>query len=166
MASPKVAQLVPGARAPDFMLHHTPSQTLSLRRFTGQPVILVFYPMAFEPVTEEQLTLYQKYLPDFERFRAQIVGVAAEHVWCNQAFARAAGIDFPLLSDSPPRGRVCRQYGVYREPEELSARALFVVDRDGIVRFAEAYPDLVNPGVDGLLTALEGMDGYARQTTQ
>jgi alkyl hydroperoxide reductase subunit AhpC len=57
----------------------------------------------------------------------------------------------------PPRWAISRAYGVYREQEETTARALFVVDREGIIRFSAVYPDLLNPGVDDLLRVLEAM---------
>jgi peroxiredoxin len=149
--------LPPGAVAPDFTLNRTPDLTLSLHGLAGHPVILAFYPAAGEPVSREQLALYQEYLPQFERLDARLLGISADFVWCNEAFAQEARITFPLLSDMPPRGQVSSSYGVYREPEELTARALFVVDRSGIVRFGEVYPELLNPGVNDLFTVLESL---------
>lgn len=157
----QVTPLAVGTPALDFTLRHTPTLSLSLHRFTGRPTVLVFYPMAFEPVSAEQVCLFQAYLPDFGRLDTQLLGISAEHVWCNQAFAQQAGVEFPLLSDTPPSGRISRLYGVYREQVETSARALFVIDRGGIVRFGKAYPDLINPGVDEVLTVLEHMRGKA-----
>ena len=146
-------------QAPDFTLHQTRRHTLPLHRFSGRPLILVFYPTAFEPVSREQLTLYQEFLPQFEEVDAQLIGIAADHAWCQEAFAEENGVRFPLLSDMSPRGAVSQLYGVYREQEEMTGRALFVVDRSGIIRFSQAYPDPLNPGVDDLLTVLEGMAG-------
>ena len=149
--------LPPGTVAPDFTLHQTPRLTLSLRRLAGHPIILAFIPSAFDAVSREQLTLYQAFLPQFERLGAHLLGVSADHAWCHAAFVQAAGVHFPLLADMPPRGAVSRRYGVYREREELTGRALFVVDRGGVIRFSQAYPDLLNPGVDDLLTVLGTM---------
>ncbi|HEX6509327.1 MAG TPA: redoxin domain-containing protein [Chloroflexota bacterium] len=149
--------LPPGTIAPDFTLHETPWRTLSLHRLAGQLTVLTFFPTAFEPVSREQLPLYQDFLPKFEEFSAQLVGISADHAWCHAAFAEDAGIRFPLLSDMPPQGTVSRLYGVYREQEERTGRALFVIDRGGIIRFSRSYPDLLNPGVDDPLTVLEGM---------
>jgi peroxiredoxin len=128
---------------------------VSLHRFAGYPTILVFYPVAFEPVSREQLTLYQEYMAQFEDFDAQLLGISADHAWCHEAFAQETGVRFPLLADVPPRGAVSQLYGVYREQQEVSARALLVIDREGVIRFSEVYPDLLNPGVDDLLTELE-----------
>ncbi|HET9110084.1 MAG TPA: redoxin domain-containing protein [Ktedonobacterales bacterium] len=151
----RLAPLLAGTIAPDFTLSYTPSARLSLHNLRGQRIVLVFYPFDWEPVTREQLTLYQTYASEFARTGACLLGVSIDHVWCHEAFARAAEIRFPLLSDFQPRGAVARLYGVYRARQGHSARALFVVDRAGIVRLSQVYADNLNPGVDGILSALE-----------
>jgi peroxiredoxin len=152
--------LVAGTPAPDFRLRQTPWLTLSLHRLTGHPIILVFFPTAFEPVSREQLMLYQEYLPQVEELHGQLLGISADHAWCHEAFSRGAGITFPLLADTPPRGRVSQLYGVYRESDHATARALFVIDPSGVIRFGKVYPELLNPGVDDLLTVLEALDAH------
>ncbi|MBV9278726.1 MAG: redoxin domain-containing protein [Chloroflexi bacterium] len=144
-----------GTVAPAFTLHQTRWMILSLRRLAGRPTILVFYPTPFEPVSCEQLTLFQEFLPQVEVLGGQLVGISADHTWCHEAFAREAGVSFPLLSDMHPRGAVSRLYGVYREDKEVTGRALFVIDGGGFIRFSQAYPDLLNPGVNDVLTVLE-----------
>ncbi len=149
--------LRPGAPAPDFTLRRTPWQTLSLHRLAGQPIILAFFPSAFEPVSREQLTLYQEYLPQFEALHGQLLGISADYMWCLAALCREAGLTFPLLTDTPPIGGVSQLYGVYRRPDDVTGRALFVIDAAGIIRFSEVYPDLLNPGVDDVFTVLESL---------
>jgi peroxiredoxin len=85
-------------------------------------------------------------------------------VWCHAAFARARNLHFPVLADFEPKGAVSRRYGAYREREGVSERALFVIDAEGIIRWSELSPPEVNPGADGILTALEslGAAGAAR----
>src|SRR5579872_1067003 len=139
--------------------HNRTSLSLPLHAFRGRPVVLTFFPAAFEPVSREQLTLYQEYLPQIEALDAQTLGISVDHTWCHEAFAREAGIHFPRLADYSPAGAVCRLYGVYREREETAGRALFVIDQQGIIRFSQSYPDLINPGVDDVLTTLEGLNG-------
>jgi peroxiredoxin len=146
-----------GTAAPDFRLRHTPWLTLALHRFAGHAVILVFFPTAFEPVSREQLMLYQEYLPQFEELHAQTLGISADYACCHEAFSREAGITFPLLADTPPRGRVSQLYGVYRESEDATGRALFVIDSSGIICFGKVYPELLNPGVGDVLTVLESL---------
>ena len=144
-----------GTRAPDFALPRSPHASVSLGDFRGRRVVLAFYPADWEPVSHEQLALYEEYAPTFRDLRAEVVGISTDGVWSHAAFAREAGLRFPLLADSRPKGAVARAYGVYLEREDTTNRALFVVDERGTVRWSRAYPRLVNPGVDGVLRALE-----------
>jgi peroxiredoxin len=130
---------------------------LSLHPPAANPTVLIFFPAAFEPVSQEELALYQEFLPEFDALHAKLLGISADHSWCHEAFALEAGISFPLLSDTSPWGRVSELYGVYQDREETTARSLFVVDAGGIIRFSEVYPDLLNPGVGDVLTVLEGL---------
>jgi peroxiredoxin len=151
-------QLMPlpaGTVAPDFTLQHTFHTHLSLASLCDNPVILVFYPSDWEPVSREQLTLYQEYAGEFARYGASLIGISVDQTWSHAAFAADARLGFPLLADFQPRGAVARMYGVYRPREGVSARALFVLDRRGIIRFGQVYPDQLDPGVDGILTTLE-----------
>ena len=102
-----------------------------------------------------ELVLYQKFAPEFDRLGARLLGISVDSVYCHVAFARDARLHFPLLADFHPRGRVARRFGIYRDKQGMSARALFVLDRGGKIRFSRAYPDLLNPGVDEALAALE-----------
>jgi len=152
-----IVPVPPGTGAPDFTLRDGRGVSILLPSLRGHPVVLAFYPFDWEPVSREQLTLYQDYLVEVARFSACLLGISIDHPWSHEAFARDARIRFPLLSDFLPRGAVSRLYGVYEEREEVSARALFVIDRQGIIRFSQAYPRPLNPGVDDLLTTLEAM---------
>lgn len=152
-----IAPLAPGTVAPDFTLPQTPQARLALRGLRGQPVVLAFYPMDWEPVSAEQLALYRDYSADFDRFGARLLGLSIDHAHSHAAFARATRLRFPLLADFQPRGAVARAYGVYCEGGGTSARALFVLDRRGLIRLSRAYPDPENPGVDELLTTLEAL---------
>jgi alkyl hydroperoxide reductase subunit AhpC len=64
---------------------------------------------------------------------------------------------FPLLADVEPKGDVARRFGVYRESDGTSERALFVIDGDGVVRWSHVSPVGVNPGADGILRALDAL---------
>ncbi len=92
-----------GTRAPDFTLHSTPDQTVSLRDSRGCPVILAFYLADWSPVCSEQLELYNKALPEFQRFRAQLLAISVDSVRCHRAFGQARRLRFPLLADFDPR---------------------------------------------------------------
>lgn len=150
--------LAPGSPAPDFALHSTPDQLVSLSSFRGRPVILAFYPADWSPVCGDQMTLYNEILPEFSQYNAQMLGISVDGTWCHTAFGRDRKLRFPLLSDFEPKGAVARSYGAYREAEGTSERALFVIDGDGIVRWSYISPVGVNPGADGILRALEALD--------
>jgi len=157
MAPAPGTPLAPGNAAPDFTLPTTPERTVSLREFRGRPVVLVFYPADWSPVCGDQVALYNEILPEFERHGAQILGVSVDGVWCHKAFTEDRKLRFPLLADFEPKGAVARRYGVYREGEGVTERALFVIDHDGIIRWSYVSPIGVNPGADGILQALEAL---------
>ncbi len=116
-----------------------------------------FYPLDWEPLSRDQLALVQKFADEFARHGARVFSISVDSIFCHAAFARESQLHFPLLADFQPRGAVARQYGVYRDGQGVSARALFVLDRQGRIRFSRAYPDFFNPGVDDLLTTLEAL---------
>ena len=93
------AALAAGTPAPDFTLHTTPDQSVSLHEFRGQPVILAFYPADWSPVCGDQMTLYNELISEFRRFNAALIGISVDGVWCHLAFARDRKLKFPLLAD-------------------------------------------------------------------
>jgi peroxiredoxin len=118
-------------------------------------VVLAFYPADWSPVCGDQMALYNEIMPEFHRFNAEVLGISVDGVWCHAAFAHDRKLHFPLLADFEPKGAVARQYGAYRDADGTSERALFVIDKDGVIRWSYVSPIAVNPGADGLLDALE-----------
>jgi peroxiredoxin len=147
--------LGPNTPAPDFKLHSTPDQLVSLSDFRGQPVILAFYPADWSPVCGDQMALYNEVLPEFHKHKAAIVGISVDGAWCHDAFAQNRKLHFPLLADFEPKGAVARKYGAYRDQEGVCERALFVIDPKGTIAWSYLSPVGVNPGADGILEALE-----------
>jgi peroxiredoxin len=133
------APLAPGTPAPDFTL----------------PIILFFYPADWSPVCGDQAVLYNELNPIFQSYNAQVLGISVDGIWSHKAFTDHNNLQFPLLSDFEPKGAVARMYGVYRDEGGTSERALFVIDSEGIIRWSYVSPVSVNPGADGILTALE-----------
>jgi alkyl hydroperoxide reductase subunit AhpC len=125
-------------------------------------LILVFHLADWEPVSRQQLMLYQDYQAEFDRLGAALLAISADQTWCHEAFARDAGIRYPLLSDAHPQEAVSRAFGVCSEQQVSSCRALFVIDTQGVIRWSETYPAAINPGVGGILAALESMDAGPR----
>jgi peroxiredoxin len=149
--------LAAGTPAPDFSLRATPDQLVSLSDFRGRPVILAFYPADWSPVCGDQMALYNEILTEFQRFDAELIGISVDGPWCHIAFSHDRRLRFPLLSDFEPKGGVARRFGVYREPDGTTERALFVIDAAGVIRWTHVSPIGVNPGADGILHALESL---------
>src|SRR6184192_4469803 len=147
--------LGPGKLAPNFSLNSTPDQKVSLNDFRGQPVILAFYPADWSPVCTDQLSLYAMVMPEFKKFNAELIAISVDNIWSHLAFAKDRKLNFPVLADFEPKGEVSRKYGAFKEKIGESARALFVIDGEGIVRWSHLSPDGVNPGAEGILSALD-----------
>jgi peroxiredoxin len=147
--------LPPGTPAPDFSLRSTPDQNLRLSEFRGKPVVLAFYPADWSPVCGDQMALYNELLSEFQALDAEIVGLSVDSAWCHAAFSRDRKLHFPLLADFEPKGEIARLYGVYRESDGTSERALFVIDAQGTVHWSYVSPVGVNPGAAGIISALE-----------
>lgn len=149
--------LPPKTPAPDFTLRVTADQTLSLNELKGKPIILAFYPADWSPVCGDEVSLLNAVLPEFRKHGAELLGISVDGVWCHDAFAAHQKLHFPLLSDFEPKGRVAKLYGAYREKEGYCERALFVVDKHGIISWNYLSPVAENPGADGILDALEAL---------
>jgi peroxiredoxin len=149
--------LPPGTPAPDFTLSATPDQRLSLDELRGRLVVLAFYPADWSPVCGDQMALYNELRSEFHRLGAELLGISVDGVWCHAAFRESRHLHFSLLSDFEPKGAVARNYGVFRELDGTTERALFVIDRDGIIRWSYVSPVGVNPGAEGILDALESL---------
>ena len=150
-----------GEQAPDFELVAADGTPTALRDLRGAPVVLAFYPADWSPVCSDQMALYNEVLSDFERLGARILGISVDGRWCHRAFVEQRNLRFPLLADFEPKGAVARRYGVYREPDGTTERALVVIDADGVIRWHYISPIDVNPGADGILEALEGLAAEA-----
>ena len=151
-----------GEEAPDFTL---PSQagaaagdaeeTFTLSALRGKNVILAFYPADWSAVRGDQLTLYNELLPMFEKQHATLLGISVDGVFCHGAFREARGYKMTLLSDFEPKGEVSKKYGVYREGDGFSERALFVIDGGGVIRYSYVSPIGINPGAKEILQTLK-----------
>src|SRR5271154_3196461 len=150
--------LAAGVSAPDFALKRTPDQLVRLSEFRGRPVVLAFYPADWSPVCGDQIALYNEMFSEFQGLDAEILGISVDGPWCHAAFSRERKLRFPLLSDFEPKGKVARLYGVYRESDGTSERALFVINAKGVIHWSYVSPVGENPGADGILAALEQLE--------
>jgi peroxiredoxin len=152
-----------GRAAPQFALRSTPDQQVCLQDFAGRNLIVAFYPADWSPVCGDQLALYNELLDEFRRYSADLIGISVDGIWCHLAYSQHRKLRFPLLSDFEPKGRVAQTYGAYRSKDGVCERALFVIDAKGFIRWSYVAPLGVNPGADGILSALESLN--VRKTT-
>jgi peroxiredoxin len=145
----------PGSPAPDFSLPDQDGNRVSLSDFSGQTVVLAFYPADFSPVCTDQLSVYQEVLPELEEQGAKLVGISVDGAFCHKAFQQHQGISIPLLADFHPKGEVAKAYGVFSEDHGVAGRALVMVDPQGVVRWSYLSPPLEIPGANLIFDALE-----------
>lgn len=146
-----------GTKAPHFSLKVTPDQKVSLSDFKGQPVVLIFYPADFSPVCTDETAVFNKVLPEFNKYNAQVLGISVDNVWSHLSFAKERNLHFPLLSDFHPKGEICKSYNAYREEEGESERALYLIDKEGNIAWGYISPVGVNPGTEQVLQALKDL---------
>lgn len=145
-----------GSKAPDFSLPDSNGKMVRLSDFRGRNVVLVFYPLDWSPACSDQLSLYQSELSEFERLNAQLLCVSVDSLYSHGAWAAVRGLSFPLLADFHPKGQVARLYGVMRDSDGFSERALYVIDADGYIRFSHISPQLSHiPYIYQLMEQLE-----------
>lgn len=155
--------LQPNAPAPDFTLPDTDGKPVSLSDFRGKHVVLAFYPADWSSVCTSQLSLYQETLDDIRGRSAEVIGISVDGRWSHKAWAEQHRITFPLLSDQWPHGAVAERYGVLRPKEGVSERALFFIDKDGIIRetWVGEHPG-ISPSLNIVFDALSSLEQARR----
>ena len=122
-----------GDTAPGFTLPGTGDRSYSLSEYAGQPVVLVFYPGDDTPVCTKQLNSYNSEFEQFEALDAQVLGISAQGLESHEKFSGKHGFRFPLLADTDKQ--VAGLYGTLG-PIGFPRRSVFVIDGEGIVRYA------------------------------
>lgn len=148
----RAGALEPGARAPRFMLADGPATRLGLADFAGRWLVVAFHVADWDPVAESQLRSLSDHAADLGRRGIDVVSISSDTLWSHAAFARAADIRVPLLADDHPPASTATAYGL---GTDRKARAVFLIDRAGHVAWAQVVDARVDPGVDGLLSAIE-----------
>ena len=129
--------LAVGTPAPDFLLRDQFGQDVSLSSYRGRKaVVIVFYPYAFSGVCTGEMAAIRDRLAEFMTFDTEVLAISCDPVYALRAFADQDGLNFPLLSDFWPHGEVTRAYGVFDEQKGCPERSSYVIDREGIVRWA------------------------------
>jgi len=149
-----------GTKAPDFRLKDAGGREVGLDSYAGRTVILVFYPLDWSPGCSKQLDLYQQELSEFERRGVEIVGISVDSLYSHGAWGAARGLSMPLLADFNPKGEVARRYNVWRDADGFSERALYIVDGEGVIRYAHVSPKLQHvPDIYELFEKLDELSG-------
>ncbi len=135
-----------GSKAPDFTLMNQDRQPVTLSQQKGKPVVLAFFPAAFSSVCEKELCTFRDSMAKLGKANAQIYGISTDTFFALKAFSDQQKFNFPLLSDF--NKQVIRDYGVFNDDmiglKGISKRAVFVLDKDGVVRHREVLEDARN----------------------
>jgi len=133
-----------GDAAPDFTLNDQTRTPVSLSDFRGEKhVLVVFYPLAFSGVCTGEMCTLRDSIDAFRGDDVETLAISVDSTAATAAWAARDGYEFPLLSDFWPHGAVAQQYGVFDAEKGLALRGTFLVDKEGVIRFAEvnAIPD-------------------------
>jgi peroxiredoxin len=135
-----------GSKAPDFTLMNQERQPVTLSQLKGKPVVLAFFPAAFSSVCEKELCTFRDSMTQLNQANAQVLGISTDTFFALKAFHEQQKLTFSLLSDF--NKEVIRQYGVFNEDmiglKGIAKRAVFVIDKDGVVRHREVLEDARN----------------------
>jgi peroxiredoxin len=153
--------LEPGDVAPDFTLPRAPGETVTLSDLTAdRNVVLLFFPLAWSSVCTQELCSLRDDHDAWAELDAEVVAVSVDSPFALLAWSREQDFRFPLLSDF--NRRVSRSYGALYDDffglEGVSKRAAFVIDRKGVVRYAEVLEDAGElPDFDAVRSVLESI---------
>jgi peroxiredoxin len=135
-----------GSQAPDFTLPDQDRKPVTLSALRGQPVVLAFFPAAFSGVCTKELCTFRDGMSRLNKANAQVFGISVDTFFTLKAFQDAQHLSFPLLSDF--NKTAIRDYGVFNEDmigmKGIAKRAVFVIDKDGIIRHHEVLDDARN----------------------
>ncbi len=127
-----------GSEAPDFTLKDQNNQPVTLSEFRGaKNVLLVFFPLAFTGICQGELDYVRDHLPEFDNDQTAVLAISVGPPPTHKIWATQSGFLFPVLSDFWPHGAVAQDYGVFNADSGIANRGTFLVDRDGVIRFAE-----------------------------
>jgi len=127
-----------GTEAPDFTLKDQNGQPVTLSDLRGdKTVLLVFFPLAFTGICQGELDEIRDHLPDYENDDVTTLAISVGPPPTHKVWATQSGFTFPILSDFWPHGAVAEAYGVFFSDAGIANRGTFVIDRSGVIRFAE-----------------------------
>ena len=128
-----------GTQAPDFTLKDANREEVTLSAFRGEKnVLLVFYPFAFSGICTGELCQVRDELAEYQNDEVQVIGVSVDTPFSLKAWAEKEGYTFPLLSDFWPHGATAQAYDVFNDKAGMALRGTYLIDKQGVIRFAEA----------------------------
>jgi peroxiredoxin len=148
-----------GVKAPDFSLPSLSGNTAALNEYKGKKnVVLSFVPAAWTPVCSDQWPGYNLLKEIFDRHNTILIGITVDNIPTLYAWTREMGeLWFPVLSDFWPHGAVSKKYGVLRS-NGVAERALFVIDKKGIIRYIDVHDINTRPNLEILLKEIEKLE--------
>ena len=157
-----------GDRAPDFQLPSVEGEQrgeFRLSDYLGKEyVVVTFHPLDWTPTCESQLPILDSMHAQFKAAGGKLLDISVDSIESHLAWQQKeiGMMRFPLCSDFYPHGEVTRKFGILREEPPvpgISERAAFIVDKDGMIRFAKVYPIDQLPDIEGLLQELRKIAG-------
>jgi peroxiredoxin len=153
--------LQPGDKAPQFSLRASDKSLVLLSEQRGKNVVLLFFPFAFTGVCTKELCMMRDSIAEYGRLDAQILAVSVDSPYTLAKWKEEQGFNFPLLSDF--NKTVSKKYdSLYKEfglgLKGVSKRSAFVIDREGIVRYAEVLENAGEiPNFEAVKKTLESL---------
>ena len=135
-----MANVKVGDKAPEFSLTSSKQKVVNLADLKGKKVILSFYPVAFTPVWENQVSSLEENFDNIQNANATALAISIDSPYANGAWAEKIGVkNTTLLSDFWPHGQVASQYGAFRDKEGIAERANVVLDENHNIIFFKIY---------------------------
>lgn len=150
------AKIKVGDKAPEFILPSVSGEKVSLSQYRGKKnVAISFVPAAWTPVCSQQWPGYNIAQELFEKNNTVLLGISVDNIPTLYAWTKEMGkLWFQVLADFWPHGAVARSYGVLRS-DGVAERALFVIDKDGVVRYVDIHDINEMPRLEELMRVLE-----------
>jgi glutaredoxin-dependent peroxiredoxin len=150
-----------GERAPDFTLYDSEKKQLTLSDLKGQPVLLLFFPLAFTSTCTKELCSVRDNITWYNNINAKVLGISVDSLHTLARYKQDQSLNFPLLSDfnkevSTAYGSIYQTFGY--NMKGVSKRSAFVIDKEGIVRYAEVLENASEvPDFSAIREVLEGL---------
>ena len=126
-----------GNAAPNFELVNQHGEKISLSLYKGKKnVVVIFYPFAFSGICTGELCALRDELSAFQNDNVELIAISCDPMYANKVFAEQEGYKFQVLSDFWPHGAASTAYGTFIADKGFANRGSFIIDMEGVVRFA------------------------------